>query len=159
MKTTFLFLAALLFASPVFAGTKPIIKGGCVLRTIQQDAELKDWIGGMIRENAKSKADLLTVNQQVENLAKHDKEQTDLVQTRTTERDAAVKEAHENAKERDMVVFAFAIAIGLAALGGANKLSQSALPWWSYLLIFFGSSAAGYAAGRFILFTLAKFIP
>jgi len=156
---TLLALHLFALALPAFASNKPIIKDGYVLRTIQQDAELKDWISGMIRENDKSKADLATVNQQVTALAEHDQAQTALVATRTQERDAAITEAHENAKERDVVVFAFALAIGLAALGAANKISEKALPWWSLLLIFFASSAAGYAVGRFILFTLARFIP
>ena len=33
---------------------KPIVKDGYVMRTIQQDAELKDWITGMVRANAQA---------------------------------------------------------------------------------------------------------
>lgn len=58
MKTkliTLLFCAFAIVASATPADHKPVVKDGYVLRTIQQDAELKDWIVGMQRINAENR--------------------------------------------------------------------------------------------------------
>lgn len=46
-------LAAFLMAASLCAaaGPKPVLKDGMVMRTLQQDAELRDWIVGLQKEN------------------------------------------------------------------------------------------------------------
>lgn len=59
MRTLLLFLFTIVFAAISFGQSsetahRPIIKDGYVMRTIQQDAELKDWITGAMAENARN---------------------------------------------------------------------------------------------------------
>ena len=63
--------------------------------------------------------------------------------------------AHENAKERDVVVWAFALAFAMAVFQYA-KLIQ---PPWAGILVTLASIGIGYAIGRTALFEVAKFIP
>lgn len=86
---TLLFAAAASFAQP--AEHKPIVKGGYVMRTLQQDAELKDWIMGAQAENRrnidradqaeasleKANADAMKLAAEVNALAKDDQIQKD----------------------------------------------------------------------------------
>jgi len=70
---------------PAFAtDTKPIVKDGYVIRTLQQDAELKDWIQGLQAENLKT-------SQRADAADKHETEA--LVALRDSQQKAAALQA------------------------------------------------------------------
>jgi hypothetical protein len=88
-----------------------------------------------------------------------------LAKTAANEKMRADKEhvaAHENAKERDVILYLWALAV--AAYAGtffAAPLSKLAEPYGLIAVVaaYVGSFGAGYGIGRLILESLAHFIP
>ena len=71
-------------------------------------------------------------------------------------------EAHNNAKQRDVLIYVFAISIALYALQGAGFIIPPESGWFAIAAkatVFFLAFGAAYAFGRFALAWLAGFIP
>ena len=85
-----------------------------------------------------------------------DKQKSDAIALSKTE------EAHENAKERDVVLIAFAVIFALWTFSQSSIWLAQMFPAYAILAqsIFFALSlATGYGIGRVVLLQAAKFIP
>ena len=71
-------------------------------------------------------------------------------------------EAHQNAKERDVVLFLFALIVALGVGRLTGTFTSSLPPPWSLIapyLFLGGGFLGGYTLGRFTLAYAARFIP
>jgi hypothetical protein len=160
MKTLLLFLV---LAFPIAASAtdhKPIIKDGYVMRTIQQDAELRDWIEGSQRVNTdlqkkadsvgkeleKAKSETADLQVKIDVLAKHDQEQT-------AKADKLQKENSILAGRLDKIGWVLAACAGLLAWSLASKFAAALPP--PYNLI--GPIAAGLIVGGAV-FSYLRFL-
>lgn len=106
-----------------------------------------------IAKDAQSEAEsaklaLSAVDSKYSTLAAHDAEKT--------------KEAHDNAKQRDVLIYVFALSIGLYALQATSSLIPEQSGWFSIIakvVVFFAAFGAAYAFGRFVLAWASSFIP
>jgi len=160
----------------------PIIRNGYVMRTIQQDAELRDWIEGSqkatvaskaaadtaIAENDRTQKKNTVLQSTINALAAHDQAATVLAVKAKAAEIEAKQAAHENAKERDVVVIGFAIAFAVsmgALIRSLTKWITESFPQFAPLAVllpligYAGCLAAGYGFGRYVLFEIAKRIP
>ena len=106
-----------------------------------------------------ARADL---QKQTDALVKQEEQAVKEKQAAVTIADAKTKEAHQNAKERDVVIIAFAVMFALWIASKTGTLVSQAFPQYAILAqagLFALSLAAGYALGRTVLFFFAKFIP
>ena len=73
------------------------------------------------------------------------------------------KEAHDNAKQRDVLLYAFGIMAGfwIGSLFGGEVLRQFPFPYGliACVSIYVISAIGAYALGRLLLASLARFIP
>ena len=111
-----------------------------------------------------TKADILKTVQHIQQLAHDQKNQLDKAAWDYQQQGAALqeakviseqktKEAHENAKQRDVVIWAFALAFA------GLTLRAFPLPGWYIVAEGALSLACGYAMGRFALAWIASIMP
>ena len=121
-----------------------------------------------------TKADILKTVQHIQQLAQEQKAQLDKAQSdyiaQGQELDKAkavalekTREAHDNAAQRDVILYAFAIAIGfyIGTLFGGEVMRNFPAPW-SFVAcagVYIVSGIAAYTFGRIVLASLAHFIP
>jgi len=71
-------------------------------------------------------------------------------------------EAHNNAKQRDVLIYLFSIICGFWFLSGYQGFQLPILPPWKWVIelgFFVMGFTAAYAAGRYFLAWMAHFIP
>lgn len=104
-------------------------------------------------ETAAAKAETATIQQTADKLQKERDDWKDDYFRAKEWGDKKAKEAHDNAKQRDVVIWAFALAFaGLV-------LRAFPLPGWYIVAEGALSLACGYAMGRFALAWLASLMP
>ena len=120
-----------------------------------------------------TKADILKTVQHIQQLAQEQKNELDKAQwdyqqqgeklaTATALAAEKTKEAHDNAKQRDVLIYVFALSIGLYALQATSSLIPEQSGWFSIIakvVVFFAAFGAAYAFGRFVLAWASSFIP
>ena len=113
-------------------------------------------------ERVSAQAALAEVQTKADSLAAQEQKAVERAQAAEASTLKEKAAAHENAKERDVVILAFAFLFGLWVIAHTGKLVSDACPQYAVLIqgaIFTAAVAAGYGFGRFVLLTLAKFIP
>lgn len=121
-----------------------------------------------------SKSDIVATIQHIQRLSREQRNELAKAQSDYQQQGAALqeqkiisqkweKEAHDNAKQRDVVLIAFGILVGfyIGTMFGGEVLRDFPAPW-SFIAcagIYVVASFSAYASGRYLLSTLAHFIP
>jgi hypothetical protein len=129
----------------------------------EKATELQNTIEDMGAKLETATGKITWYEEQYATLYAHDADQTKIAEAQTVKAQEKAVEAHDNAKQRDVILYLFAVCMAayLGTFFAGPVMREFPTPWnviaasVAYLLV----AVASYASGRFVLSTLARLIP